>query len=140
MLCILIGIYNFEVQVQLQILSGTEAKHVTSCTPRFSDLPPAPPSHCFVLLKFSFSEKATKICAIFLVVLTFTKCQLFWEYLSKCQNHEQECKIFCGLLKKAELYCVKPFYFSQITDKVVVTIVCYAIAEHPKLVYFCTKN
>ena len=26
-----------------------------------------------LLLKFSFSEKATKICAIFLIVLTFTK-------------------------------------------------------------------
>ena len=56
-------------------------------------------------LKFSFSEKA-----------------------SKCQNREEDCTNFCGLLRKAELYCVKPFYFSQITNKVAATIVCYAIA------------
>ena len=44
-------------------------------------------------LKFNFSEKATKICAIFLMVWKFTK----------CPNHEEDCAIFCGLLRKAEL-------------------------------------
>ena len=41
-------------------------------------------------LKFSFSEKATKICAILLIVLTFMVYQAN----------------FCGLLRKAELYCL----------------------------------
>ena len=45
-------------------------------------------------IKFSFSEKAMKIYAIFLMVLTF----------SKCQNHEEDYANFCGLLRKAELY------------------------------------
>ena len=45
------------------------------------------------LLKFSFSEKATKICAICLMVL-----------LSKRQNHKADCANFGGLLRKAELY------------------------------------
>ena len=48
-------------------------------------------------IKFSFSEKATKICSICLVLW-------FWRLLSKCQNHEAECANFCGLLRKAELY------------------------------------
>ena len=43
-------------------------------------------------IKFSFSEKATKICAICLMVL-----------LSKCQNHKADCANSCGLLRKAEL-------------------------------------
>ena len=41
------------------------------------------------IVKFSFSEKATKLCAIFLMVWTFT--------YSKRPNH------FCDLLRKAEL-------------------------------------
>ena len=46
-------------------------------------------------LKFSFSEKATKICTICLMVLTFT---------NKCQNHKADSANFCGLFRKAELY------------------------------------
>ena len=45
----------------------------------------------------SFSEKATKICAIFLMV---------WSLLSICPNHDEDCKKFCGLLRKAELYLI----------------------------------
>ena len=57
-------------------------------------------------VKFSFS--ATKICAILLMVLTFTK----------CQNHKEDGANFCGLLKKAELYkwnrkCVDETIFSD---------------------------
>ena len=37
------------------------------------------------VLKFSFSENATKICAIVLMVLTL---------LSKCQNHKDDCANF----------------------------------------------
>ena len=40
----------------------------------------------FLVLKFSFSEKATKICA------------------SKSQNHKDDYAHFCGLLRKAGLY------------------------------------
>ena len=47
-------------------------------------------------VKFSFSEKATKICAIVFMVLNL---------LSKRQNHKDDCAHFCGLLRKAELYC-----------------------------------
>ena len=28
-----------------------------------------------------------------------------WRYLSKCQNHEEDCAHFCCLLRKEELYC-----------------------------------
>jgi hypothetical protein len=45
-----------------------------------------------VLVKFSFSEKAIKICKIFLGCL-----------LSKCSNHKEDCSNFCILLRKAEL-------------------------------------
>ena len=48
----------------------------------------------FLYVKFSFSEKATKICVIILMVFTFT---------SKCQNHKEDGTDFCGLLRKAEL-------------------------------------
>ena len=47
-------------------------------------------------VKFSFSKKETKVCAIFLMVWTFT--------ISKCRNHKKDCAIFFGLLRKAELY------------------------------------
>ena len=43
------------------------------------------------LLKFKFFEKVKKICAIFLIYL-----------LSKHQNHEDDCAIFGGLLRKAK--------------------------------------
>ena len=46
-------------------------------------------------LKFSFSEKVTKICAILLMVL---------HMLSKRKNHKGDCPNFCGLLRKAALY------------------------------------
>ena len=49
--------------------------------------------YIFNLLKFSFSEKATKICAI-----------RFWRLLSKWQNHKADFTNFCGLLRKVELY------------------------------------
>ena len=45
--------------------------------------------------KFSFSEKATKNCAISLI--------WFWRLLSKCQNHEADCANIHGLLRKADL-------------------------------------
>ena len=53
----------------------------------------------FVLIKvqwpkLSSSEKATKNCAINLMVLML---------LSECQNHEDNGANFCGLLKKAAL-------------------------------------
>ena len=49
----------------------------------------------FVVVKFSFSEKATK----------FAQSSLrFWSLLRKCQNHKDNCTNFCGLLRKAELY------------------------------------
>ena len=51
----------------------------------------------YFYIKFGFFEKATKICAIWLMVLTFTK----------RQNHKEDCAIFCGLLRKAELYINK---------------------------------
>ena len=35
------------------------------------------------------------MCAIIIMVL---------KLLSKCQNHEDDCANFCGLLRKAELY------------------------------------
>ena len=44
-----------------------------------------------ILLKFSVSEKATKICAIVLKVLT-------------SKPLKDDCSNFCGLLIKAELY------------------------------------
>ena len=60
---------------------------VTLCQTQSSD---------FFLLKFSFSEeKATKICAILRMVLTF----------SKRQKHKEDGADFFGLLRKAELYC-----------------------------------
>ena len=34
----------------------------------------------------------------------FNKVQLFWEGLSKRQNHKADCANICGLLRKAELY------------------------------------
>ena len=46
------------------------------------------------VVKFSFSEKATKICEKF--------SSWFCHLLSKCQNHEEDCTIFCGHLRKAE--------------------------------------
>ena len=46
-------------------------------------------------LKFSFSEKATKICTVFLMVLTL---------ICKRQNHQKDCTNFCGLLRKGKLY------------------------------------
>ena len=47
-------------------------------------------------VKFGLSEKHTKICAIFLMVWTFT---------SKCKNHEKVFFFkFCVLLRKSELY------------------------------------
>ena len=49
------------------------------------------------IIKFSFSEKATKISAILLMVLTFS-------VLSKRQNHKEDGANFFGLLRKAELY------------------------------------
>ena len=49
------------------------------------------PSKSPTQIKFSFSEKATNICAICLVVLTFTK------------TIRQIAQMFCGLLRKAEL-------------------------------------
>ena len=47
----------------------------------------------FCDIKFSFSEKATKMFAICLLVLIF-----------KRQNHKADCSNFCGLLRKAEFY------------------------------------
>ena len=44
-----------------------------------------------LLVKFSFSEKATTICA------------MFWHLLSKRQNHKEDGANFSGLLRKAEL-------------------------------------
>ena len=111
--------YNFEVQ----ILPDIEAKHIPSCTPRFSDLPPAPSSHCFVLLKFSFSEKATKICAFFIMVLTFTKVQQV-----NAKTMRKIAQFFAAFSEKLNFTASSLFYFSQITNKVAVTIVCYAIA------------
>ena len=52
----------------------------------------------FSLLKFSFSEKTTKICA---------SSSWFCHLLSKFQNHGEDCANLCGLLKKAELYWQK---------------------------------
>ena len=46
-------------------------------------------------LKFSFSEKTTKICAI---------CLMVWRLPNKCQNHKADCANSCGLLRKAGLY------------------------------------
>ena len=46
------------------------------------------------LIKFSFTEKAQKICAILLMVLTFTK---------QMSNNKEDGANFCGLLRKAEL-------------------------------------
>ena len=48
--------------------------------------------HILTKVKFSFSEKAIKIYAILLMVLTFT------------QNHKDDGANFCGLLRKAEFY------------------------------------
>ena len=48
-----------------------------------------------MLVKFSFSEKVTKICTNFLMVLMFT---------CRFQNHEEGCANFFDLLRKAELY------------------------------------
>ena len=75
-------------------------------------------------VKFSFSEKATKIWAICLMVLTFTaflrrpqkivqSALWFWRLLSKCQNHEEDFANFCGLLRKAELYVPVATWFSK---------------------------
>ena len=49
-------------------------------------------------LKFSFSEKATKICTICLMLFTINYVH------SKHQNHQADCTNFYGLLRKAELY------------------------------------
>jgi hypothetical protein len=53
-----------------------------------------------ILLKFSLSEKAKKICKIFLMVWT-----------SKCSNLEEDCTNYCALLRKAELYLYRLFRF-----------------------------
>ena len=50
-----------------------------------------------VEVKFSFSEEATRICAILLMVLTFT--YLF----SNRQKNKEDGTNFCNFLKKAEL-------------------------------------
>ena len=47
------------------------------------------------LIKFSFSEKVTKIGTI---------SSWFWHLLCKRQNHKADSTNFCGLLRKAELY------------------------------------
>ena len=49
------------------------------------------PKNSITVVKFSFSEKATKICAI---------CR---NLLSKRQNHKADWANFCGLLRKTEL-------------------------------------
>ena len=49
-----------------------------------------------VLLKFMFSEKATKIDEIFTIDLTLC---------CKCQIDGEDFVDFCGLLIKHELYC-----------------------------------
>ena len=57
-----------------------------------------------VSLKLSFFEKATNICAIFLMV---------WRLLSNCQNHEDEFLNLCGLLRKVELLKSKIQHFCR---------------------------
>ena len=49
----------------------------------------------FIVLKFMFSKKATKIDEIFTVNLTLC---------SKCQIGGEDFVNFCGLLRKHELY------------------------------------
>ena len=49
------------------------------------------------LLKFMYSKKATKIDEIFTVDLTLC---------SKCQVDGEDFVIFCGLLRKHELYII----------------------------------
>ena len=52
-------------------------------------------SRIITYVKFSFSEKATKICAIFCL-----SSLLFWHLLSKFQNHVEDGANFCGLFRK----------------------------------------
>ena len=49
----------------------------------------------FLVIKFSFPEKATKICAI---------CLMIWRLLCKYQNRKADCANFSGLLRKSDLY------------------------------------
>ena len=46
-------------------------------------------------LKFTFSDKPTKIAQSY---------SWFFRLLRYCQNHDIDCAILCGLLRKAELY------------------------------------
>ena len=54
-------------------------------------------------VKFMFSKKATKIDEIFTVEMTFI--------CSKCQIDGEDFVIFCGLLRKYELYYETDFFF-----------------------------
>ena len=53
-------------------------------------------------VKFMFSKKATKIDEIFTVEMTFIS--------SKCQIDGEDFVIFCGLLRKYELYYETEFF------------------------------
>ena len=84
-------------------------------------------------VKFSFSEKATKIGAIFqgfdITKYLMSKpwgrffqilcvSQKVRTLLSKRQSHKDNCTTFCGLLRKAELYKANARYLDCMLDAV----------------------
>ena len=69
---------------------------------------------CLACIKFSFSEKATKICTIFLMVLTFTK----YVYKVNVKTIRKIAQIFVAFSEKLNFIGLNALQIMRILDSV----------------------